>query len=69
VLAYGPMDNLHHACKAVEEAEWALHQYGDLEIGNKLLAQANETLEAVRKARSDSIKGNSGKGLKVGASV
>ncbi|CAD0087501.1 unnamed protein product [Aureobasidium mustum] len=48
VLAYGPMDNLWHACEAVKEAEWGVRNFGDQAVGLKLLAMANATLSDVR---------------------
>jgi len=50
VLAYGPMDNLRHARKAVEEAEWDVRNFGDQDAGLKLLSIANVTLADVRKS-------------------
>jgi hypothetical protein len=47
ILAYGPVDGLHHAEKAVGEAQWGLDSYGDQSIGVKLLAIAEETLKDV----------------------
>lgn len=44
------MDNLWHACKAVEEAEWGVRNFGDQDVGIKLLSMANATLSDVRKS-------------------
>ena len=52
MLAYGAEDGLSHAQKAVEEAERALQRHDDMGIGQKVLSQAKETLEAVQKANS-----------------
>ncbi|KAH0287528.1 hypothetical protein M436DRAFT_86122 [Aureobasidium namibiae CBS 147.97] len=56
VLAYGAQDGLLHAQKAVEEAERALLRFGDAGIGEKVLAHAKETLEAVQKAHGDKVE-------------
>ncbi|KAG9525410.1 hypothetical protein KCU93_g5799, partial [Aureobasidium melanogenum] len=50
VLSYGPRDNLLHACKAVEEAEWGVKRYGDQAVGVALLDVANTALRDVRGA-------------------
>jgi len=55
VLAYGPMDNLWHACKAVEEAEWGVRNFGDQDVGLKLLSMANSTLADVRKSAATAL--------------
>ena len=52
MLAYGLENGLFHAHKAVEEAEWALQRYGDVGIGERMLAQAKEALEYVQQAHS-----------------
>lgn len=60
MLAYGAKDGLFYAHKAVEEAEWALQRYGDLGIGEKVLARAKETLEAIQKVGGEVISMGSG---------
>ncbi|THW11998.1 hypothetical protein D6D24_06861 [Aureobasidium pullulans] len=49
ILAYGPVDCLFHARKAVEEAERGMNKFGDDEgVGTELLAVANRGLADVR---------------------
>ncbi|THX93217.1 hypothetical protein D6D03_10159 [Aureobasidium pullulans] len=49
ILAYGPVDCLFHARKAVEEAERGMNKFGDDEgVGTELLAVANRALTDVR---------------------
>ncbi|KAH0284051.1 hypothetical protein M436DRAFT_66920 [Aureobasidium namibiae CBS 147.97] len=47
VLAYGPVNGLSHARKAVEDARRGLENFGDRSVGEKLLAIAEETLQDV----------------------
>ncbi|CAD0055484.1 unnamed protein product [Aureobasidium pullulans] len=49
ILAYGPVDRLYHARKAVEVAEQGITMHGDDEgVGTELLAVANRALADVR---------------------
>ncbi|TIA43554.1 hypothetical protein D6C79_06822 [Aureobasidium pullulans] len=49
ILAYGPVDRLYHARKAVEVAEQGITMSGDDEgVGSELLAVANRALADVR---------------------
>ncbi|KAH0365401.1 hypothetical protein KCU65_g6115, partial [Aureobasidium melanogenum] len=61
VLAYGPRDNLLHASRAVEEAQWGLERYGDQQIGEELLSVAKQTFQEVTKARNEAINTGSAK--------
>jgi hypothetical protein len=47
VLAYGPVDGLYHAHKAVQDAQWGVRNFGDQSTGEKLLAVAEQTLKEV----------------------
>lgn len=55
VLAYGPMDNLWHARKAVELAEWGVKNFDDQDVGRKLLSVANVTLSDFRKSAAGAL--------------
>jgi hypothetical protein len=49
VLAYGPVNGLDHAHKAVQDAQWAGGIFGNRSMGKKLLAVAEQTLKDVMK--------------------
>lgn len=55
VLAYGPIDNLWHARKAVELAEWGVKNFGDQDVGRKLLSVTNVTLSDVEKSAAGAL--------------
>ena len=53
------MDNLFHASKAVEEAEWGVKNFGDRDIGLKPLDIANATLADVKRHSATAAMENS----------
>jgi hypothetical protein len=65
VLAYGPVNGLDHARKAVQSAQWGLDNF-DKGVGGKLLAIAETTLKDVLEndevSNTEEVTGEDGEG-------